>query len=99
MHNTTIVTNPEHFIFSSNNALKTTSFKVAEAFGKFHKNIIQKIETLECSEDFRQLNFQPTQIETIMPTGGIRKDPAYEITKNGFMFFSNGIYWKKSSSD
>ncbi|MDD4732863.1 MAG: Rha family transcriptional regulator, partial [Desulfovibrio sp.] len=36
----------------------TTSLKVAEVFGKEHKNVIQSIEQLDCSEEFRKLNSQ-----------------------------------------
>ncbi|EBB5665111.1 transcriptional regulator, partial [Salmonella enterica subsp. enterica] len=37
----------------------TTSVAVAEYFRKLHKNVIQKIETLECSPEFNRLNFKP----------------------------------------
>ena len=33
---------------------------IAEVFGIAHKNVIQAIENLECSEGFSRLNFQPT---------------------------------------
>jgi Rha family phage regulatory protein len=93
-----IALTPEEFIFASDNTLKTNSLKVAEAFGKLHKDVLEKIKKLDCSEDFRQRNFPLTQIETIMPTGGIRKDPAYEMTKDGFMFLVMGFTGKKAAA-
>lgn len=37
----------------------TTSVAVAEFFRKMHKDVLRKIETLECSEDFNERNFTP----------------------------------------
>ncbi|EQB1060426.1 Rha family transcriptional regulator, partial [Escherichia coli] len=56
----------------------TTSVAVAEFFHKLHKNVIQKIEALECSDEFTELNFQPSEYTDT--TG--RKLPMYQITKN-----------------
>lgn len=84
----------EEFIFASDNTLKTNSLKVAEAFGKFHKNIIQKIETLECSEEFNRLNFKP--VEYLDAKG--EKRPVYEMTKDGFMFLVMGFTGKKAAA-
>ncbi|HDJ1044448.1 TPA: ash family protein, partial [Escherichia coli] len=36
----------------------TSSLAVASYFGKQHKNVIQKIASLECSAEFTELNFQ-----------------------------------------
>ncbi len=38
--------------------LTTTSRKVAEVFGKEHKNVLRDIENIGCSENFRKLNFE-----------------------------------------
>jgi len=35
----------------------TTSLKVAEVFGKMHKNVLRDIEALNCTEDFTRRNF------------------------------------------
>ena len=56
----------------------TTSLKVAETFDKKHKDVLRAIRNLECSEEFREPNFAPTQIDVKMPTGGIRKDNALQ---------------------
>ncbi|EHR9097528.1 ash family protein, partial [Escherichia coli] len=60
----------------------TTSVAVAEFFRKMHKNVIQKIETLECSPEFNRLNFK---LVTYTDAKG-EKRPMYQITKNGFVF-------------
>lgn len=43
---------PRQFITAANDELRTTSLKVAEAFGKRHDNVIQKIQSLDCSEEW-----------------------------------------------
>ncbi len=35
----------------------TTSLDVADYFGKLHKNVIQRIESLDCSPEFTSANF------------------------------------------
>lgn len=69
----------------------TTSVAVAEYFRKLHKNVIQKIEMLDCSPEFTRLNFQPSEYTD--STG--RKLPMYQITKNGFVFLVIGFTGKK----
>lgn len=72
----------------------TTSFKIAEVFGKEHKNVVRDIEALTCSEDFRALNFEHTPY-----THPQNKQTysAYEITKNGFSFLAMGYTGVKAS--
>lgn len=72
----------------------TTSMAVALYFKKLHKNVIQKIESLDCSPEFTRLNFQPS--EYIDPTG--RTLPAYQITKDGFVFLVMGFTGKKAAA-
>ncbi|HGF2046249.1 TPA: Rha family transcriptional regulator [Escherichia coli] len=72
----------------------TTSVAVAEFFHKLHKNVIQKIEALECSDEFTELNFQPSKYTDT--TG--RKLPMYQITKNGFVFLVMGFTGKKAAA-
>ncbi|WP_343310108.1 Rha family transcriptional regulator [Blautia celeris] len=37
-----------------------TSLDIAETFGKEHKNVLRDIKQLECSDEFGQLNFEPS---------------------------------------
>jgi Rha family phage regulatory protein len=89
-----LVITPEQFVFAQNNQLKTTSLKVSEAFGKLHKDILRKIETLECSKDFNERNFTPVEYSDTKS----EKRPAYEITKDGFMFLVMGFTGKKAAA-
>ncbi|GAB7808118.1 Rha family phage regulatory protein [Escherichia coli] len=72
----------------------TTSVAVAKFFRKLHKNVIQKIEALECSSEFTELNFKPSEYTD--STG--RKLPMYQITKNGFVFLVMGFTGKKAAA-
>ncbi|MCX8984830.1 Rha family phage regulatory protein [Citrobacter portucalensis] len=72
----------------------TTSVAVAEFFIKLHKNVIQKIENLECSEEFNRLNFQPVNYTDIKG----EKRPCYHITRNGFVFLVMGFTGKKAAA-
>lgn len=70
----------------------TTSLKVAEVFGKKHKNVIQAIESLDCPNDFTELNFQPSEYKDA--TGRILK--SYIITKDGFTLLAMGFTGEKA---
>lgn len=35
----------------------TTSLRVAEVFGKQHKDVLKAVKSLDCSEDFHKRNF------------------------------------------
>jgi len=74
-----------------------SSRKVAEVFGKLHKNVIQSIENLECSSEFRRLNFQPTSTPRKMPRGGERLEKEYQITRDGFSFLAMGFTGEKAA--
>ena len=50
-----IIRHPGDFIAMRGDALKTTSLKVAEAFGKRHDNVIAKLKALDCSPEFNAL--------------------------------------------
>lgn len=89
---------PEQFIFAQENELKTTSIKVAEAFGKLHKDVLKKIESLECSKEFHERNFSLMQIDVEIGNSAIRKSPAYEMTKDGFMFLVMGFTGKAAAA-
>lgn len=64
-----------------------TSRIVADFFDKQHKNVLQAIECLDCSDEFNELNFQP--VEYLDMKGEVR--PMYELTRDGFMFLAMGF--------
>nr|DAE15789.1 MAG TPA: regulatory protein [Siphoviridae sp. ctu9a31]DAH26479.1 MAG TPA: regulatory protein [Caudoviricetes sp.] len=57
-----------------------TSLDVAETFGKRHSNVLRDIENLECSSEFRELNFELTSYKD----KSNREQPMYYITRDGF---------------
>lgn len=75
----------------------TTSLQISENFGKLHKNVILAVEKLECSPEFRRLNFKLTSYEVAQPNGGTRKLPAYTITRDGFVFLAMGFTGKEAA--
>ncbi len=74
----------------------TTSMAVAKAFEKEHGKVIRSIRSLEVPEDFRKANFGFTSIDVKMPTGSIRKDPAFFITRDGFTILAMGFTGKRA---
>lgn len=66
----------------------TTSRVVAEKFGKEHKNVIQAILNMDCSQDFRLLNFKQTPYTH--PQNG-QTYHEYIITRDGFTFLVMGF--------
>lgn len=67
----------------------TTSQKIADYFGKSHKNVLRKIrQTIEeCPEDFARLNFEPADF--IDKNG--ESQPMYKLTKDGYMLVVMGF--------
>lgn len=82
------------FITVHNNQPRTTSLLVAECFGKRHDNLIRKIQSLECSQEFSALNFE--EAEYIDDQG--KKRIAYEMTKDGFIFLVMGFTGQKAAA-
>lgn len=74
-------------VFIQDQQVKTTSLKVADIFNKQHKDVLRKLESLECSSDFNERNF--TLVEYKDAKGENR--PMYEMTKDGFMFLVMGF--------
>lgn len=79
-----------------NNQAKTTSLAVAEFFGKLHKNIIQRIENLDCSPKFASANFS-AHVEIIQAGAVQRESKYYEMTKDGFTFLVMGFTGKRAA--
>jgi Rha family phage regulatory protein len=93
-----ITANPANWISVAGQAITTTSLKVAEAFGKRHDNVVAKLQSLDCSENFRLLNFKETSADIEMPNGGTKKTPLWQMTKDGFMFLVMGFTGKRAAA-
>lgn len=85
--------NPQDFITVNQNQLHTTSLKIAEAFGKRHSHVVEKVKSLDCSDQFLTSNFSAVKFKH----RGNEYD-AYEITKDGFFFLVMGFTGKKAAA-
>lgn len=83
-------------VMPSGETVVTTSLKVAEYFGKAHKNVLRAIKRLEgeCSPDFSRLNFEP--VEYLDRKGEMRL--MYTITKDGWMMLVMGFTGKAATA-
>lgn len=69
-----------------------SSLDVAETFGKDHKNILRDIRQLECSDEFRRLNFE--QSEYLNEQN--HKQPMYYMSRDGFTILVMGYTGEKA---
>ena len=65
---------------------------VAEVFGKEHKNVLQSINSLACTPEFIELNFQPN---TYRDSIG-RSLPEVLLTRDGFTILAMGFTGPKA---
>jgi len=72
--------------------LTTTSQIVAEKFGKQHKDVLRKIETLDVPDDFNQRNFALVEYTD---SKGERR-PSYTLTRDGFALLVMGFTGKRA---
>ena len=71
---------------------RTTSLKVAEVFGKQHRNVTQSIELMEMPPDFNTLNFQRISYHD----NRNRLQKMYNMTKDGFTLLAMGFTGAKA---
>lgn len=84
-------------VFEKDGKVLVSSRTVAEAFEKDHKHVLRDIETLDCSEDFRQSNFGLSSQTVDMPKGGTRDQKIYLLTRDGFTFLCMGYTGKRAA--
>lgn len=70
-----------------------SSKEIADKFNKPHKNVIRDIKNLKCSDEFRQLNFEPSTYTS--PQN--KKFECFDMTKNGFIFLCMGFTGHKAA--
>lgn len=87
-----LVAKNEFGMYADNNGVaRVDSLAVADAFNKAHRNVIRDIRNLDCSEEFRQLNFE--QSSYINAQG--HRQPCFNMTRDGFVFLVMGYRGKK----
>lgn len=90
----TVTLDSSDLVFEHAGELVTTSKLVSKVFGKQHKDILRKIDSLECSQEFTERNFALSEYKD----GSGRKLPMWEMTKDGFMFLVMGFTGKKAAA-
>ena len=81
-------------VFADNkDTARVSSLYVARFFGKEHKNVLRDIEKLDCSEEFRRLNFEQSSYINEQK----KRQPCYAMTRDGFVFLCMGYRGKKAA--
>ena len=75
---------------------KTTSYAVAEAFGKRHSDVLRAIKNMKCSDGFAKRNFALCFENNELQNGKPRK--FYKMTERGFMFLVMGFNGEKADA-
>ena len=83
----------EYGLFADkNDTARVDSRYVEKCFEKEHKNVIRDIRELDCSEEFRLLNFEQSSYKNQQG----KKQPCYCMTRDGFVFLVMGYRGKKA---
>lgn len=88
---------PTNAITATDTKLVTTSMKIAEAFGKRHSHVLDKIKNIDCSAEFVSANFSADTAVIELGSNRQRNSPFYKITKDGFMFLVMSFTGKKAA--
>lgn len=76
-----------NLVHQSGDKLFVTSLDISNRFGKQHKDVLKAINNLDCSPEFSQRNFAPSNYTTDRG----KAYPLYEITRDGFTFLCMGF--------
>ena len=93
-----LILHPDYQLYERKDKPFCSSLQIAQEFGREHKNVLRDIQLLDCSADFRRLNFERTSQNVDMPNGGSRKEPIFLMTKDGFIFLVMGYRGKKAAA-
>lgn len=80
-----------------NSQAVTTSLKIAEVFGKQHKDVLKAVKALDCSELFHERNFAPMSQNIKIGNGAERQIPYYNITRDGVAMLAFGFTGKRAA--
>lgn len=77
---------------------RASSLDVAEKFGKEHKDVLRAIETaiMQVPEIFGRRNFALSEYEVDQGLG-VRKQPFYQLTRDGFSYVCMGFTGKEAA--
>lgn len=89
-----IVPMDEYGMFVDNHDIaRANSLLVAQIFEKDHKNVLRDIARLDCSDEFRLLNFE----QSFYYNAQGKRQPYFNMTRDGFMFLAMGYRGKKAA--
>lgn len=89
--NSSVVDSP--MLVIENGKPVVSSLTIASHFGKQHKDVLRKIESLEIPDDFGRRNFTPSSYVN----GQNKEQPAYNLTRDGFSLLVMGFTGKKAT--
>ncbi|MEN8266463.1 Rha family transcriptional regulator [Acinetobacter baumannii] len=84
-------------VTNNNGEPRTTSYAVAQAFGKRHSDVLRSIKNMKCSTKFRERNFAFT-LENKKIGNTKRQTGFYQMTERGFMFLVMGFNGEKADA-
>lgn len=89
-----IVPMDEYGMFVDNHDIaKVNSVMVAKMFEKRHDDVLRSIRNLDCSEEFRLRNFAESSYRNEQG----KKQPCFNMTRDGFVFLAMGYRGKKAA--
>lgn len=90
----TLIPMDDYGVFAdTKDTARANSLMVAKIFAKQHNNVLADIRNLDCSEEFRLLNFQQSSYKNEQG----KKQPCYDMTRDGFVFLCMGYRGKKAA--
>ncbi|MEZ9005263.1 Rha family transcriptional regulator [Vibrio splendidus] len=81
-------------VFNQGEKVRTTSIKIAEAFNRRHNDVCRKVESLNCSDEFKCANFF---VHSRINEQNGEAYTLWEMTKDGFMFLVMGFTGTKAA--
>lgn len=88
-----LILNTECGLYGKDNKAYCTSRQVGSEFEKRHDNVLRDIDKLDCSEEFRLLNFEESSYKNEQG----KKQLEVIMTKDGFTFLIMGYKGKKAA--
>lgn len=87
----------EHFEKNHRDVLKAIGNLVNEIVRERNFALTSGLNSEEmCPAEWAVTNFRETVTEVVMPTGGVRLDPAYLLTRDGFTILAMGFTGRKA---
>ena len=93
-----LILHPEFQLYERQDKAFCSSLQVSEEFEKRHDNVLADIRNLDCSDDFRALNFQEIRWTVDLGQGRTRQSPLFLMTKDGFIMLLMESGYRKNAA-